>query len=238
MKSFLCGHESAERCEPAPGERCARANHTGVRLEFGTRSKESSPTEFVGVSSHADASRVECAMVRLLDEEAGERADFGKMVSLDTMVVESRGGTPKLRRRPSASAGWATRRNRFYGQDPPPLSGLPASIGREAAEGADLTTFAAFSAYSGSNADAPPETGLAKSLFSSATYDRSVRRACATCVCSGSAGLELSDLIAANRNAAECRRVRAFVDEAPGMPDEFRALRLKRRDGQFPGDTP
>jgi len=213
--------------------------------EFGNRSKESSPTWIVECPVTAGCfTSLNAPMVRLLDEEGeGKEPTSAEMVSLDTMVVDLSGGTPKLAAAvaPSLASSWLgyAQNPGFYGQDPP-LSAFPAfaaSIGREAAEGADLrseTIRRVLRLIPEKTAAHPPEDRTvlrAKSfLFFYALQDRYGREVFRRAVrhmlyARRERGLELSDLIAAfeqetQQNVAEF--VRLWM-KRPGVPDEFRA---------------
>jgi len=142
---------------------------------------------------------------------------------------------------PSLASSWLgyAQNPGFYGQDPP-LSAFPAfaaSIGREAAEGADLrseTIRRVLRLIPEKTAAHPPEDRTvlrAKSfLFFYALQDRYGREVFRRAVrhmlyARRERGLELSDLIAAfeqetQQNVAEF--VRLWM-KRPGVPDEFRA---------------
>jgi len=213
--------------------------------EFGDRSKESFPTWIVECPVAAGCfTSLNAPMVRLLEEEGeGKEATSAEMVSLDTLVVDLSGGTPKLAAAvaPSLASSWLgyAQNPGFYGQEPP-LSAFPAfaaSIGREAAEGADLrseTIRRVLRLIPEKTAPHHPEDRTvlrAKSfLFFYALQDRYGREVFRRAVrhmlyARRERGLELSDLIAAfeqetNRNVAEF--VRLWM-KRPGVPDEFRA---------------
>jgi len=157
--------------------------------------------------------------------------------------VDLSGGTPKLAAAvaPSLASSWLgyAQNPGFYGQEPP-LSAFPAfaaSIGREAAEGADLrseTIRRVLRLIPEKTAAHHPEDRIvlrAKSfLFFYALQDRYGREVFRRAVrhilyARRERGLELSDLIAAfeqetNQNVAEF--VRLWM-KRPGVPDEFRA---------------
>jgi hypothetical protein len=212
--------------------------------EFGNRSKESFPTWIVECPVAAGCfTSLNAPMVRLLDEEGeGKEPTSAEMVSLDTIVADLSGGTPKLAAAvaPSLASSWLgyAQNPGFYGQDPP-LSAFPAfaaSIGREAAEGADLrpeTIRRVLRLIPEKTAAHHPEDRTvlrAKSfLFFYALQDRYGREVFRRAVrhmlyARRERGLELSDLIAAfeqetHQNVAEF--VRLWM-KRPGVPDEFR----------------
>jgi hypothetical protein len=213
--------------------------------EFGNRSKESSPTWIVECPIVAGCfTNSNAPTVRILDEEGeGKEPASAEMVSLDTMVVDLSGGAPKLAAAvaPSLASSWLgyAQNPGFYEQDPP-LSAFPAfaaSIGREAAEGADSrseTIRRVLRLIPGKAAAHHPEERAvirAKSfLFFYALQDRYgpgvFRKAVRHMLYARrERGLELSDLIAAfeqetHQNVAEF--VRLWM-KRPGVPDEFRA---------------
>jgi hypothetical protein len=212
--------------------------------EFGNRSKDSFPTWIVECPVVAGCfTSLNAPMVRLLDEEGeGKEPTSAEMVSLDTMVVDLSGGTPKLAAAvaPSLASSWLgyAQNPGFYGQEPP-LSAFPAfaaSLGREVVEGADLrseTIRRVLRLIPQKTAAHRPEDRIvlrAKSfLFFYALQDRYGREVFRRAVrhmlyARRERGLELSDLIAAfeqetNQNVAEF--VRLWM-KRPGVPDEFR----------------
>jgi hypothetical protein len=166
------------------------------------------------------------------------------MVSPDAMVVDLGGGAPRVAATaaaPSLAAGWlGYAQNPGFFEQEPPLSALPAfaaSIGREAAEGADSRTETIRRALqlvpekAAAQVPEGPAVVRAKSfLFFYALqdhYGREVfRRAISHMLYARrERGLELSDLIGAfdqetHQNAAEF--VRVWM-KRPGVPEEFRA---------------
>src|SRR5437773_8208546 len=165
------------------------------------------------------------------------------MVSMDTMMVDLGSGTPKLAAAaaPSLASSWLgyAQNPGFYEQGPP-LSALPAfaaSIGQEAAEGADSRAETIRRALrlipdrAATHRQEDPTAVRAKSfLFFYALQDRYgqdvFRRAISHMLYARrERELEVSDLIAAfdqetHQSAAEF--VRLWM-KRPGVPEEFRA---------------
>jgi hypothetical protein len=209
---------------------------------FGTRGKNTSTTWIVecpvveGCFTNLNATTAE-----LLGEE--KEPASAEMVSPDSVMVDLRGGMPRLAvaAAPSLAASWLG-----YGQSPgfyeqePPLSALPAfaaSIGREAALGADARAETIRRALqlipekAVARGPEEPTVVRAKSfLFFYALQDRYgpevFRKAIIHMLQARKGrGLELGDLIAAfdqetNKDAAEF--VRMWM-KRPGVPEEFRA---------------
>jgi hypothetical protein len=177
-----------------------------------------------------------------LGGEENERV-FVEMVSLDTMMIDLSGGTPKVAAAaaPALASSWLgyAQNPGFYEQEPP-LSAFPAfaaSIGRQAAEGADSHAVAIRRVLrlipEKPEAHLPEDQAVlrAKSfLFFYALQDRYGREVFRSAVrhmlyARRERGLKLSDLIAAfeqetHQNVAEF--VRLWMKH-PGVPDEFRA---------------
>lgn len=174
------------------------------------------------------------------DEE--EEPNTAEMVSMDTMMVDLRSGTPKLAAAaaPSLASSWLgyAQNPGFYEQEPP-LSALPAfaaSIGKEAAEGMDSRAEAIRRALrlipekATAHRQEDPRAVRAKSfLFFYALQDRYGREVFRKAIshmlyARRERGFELSDLIAAfeqetHQNVAEF--VRLWM-KRPGVPEEFR----------------
>jgi hypothetical protein len=181
------------------------------------------------------------ATSKLLGKDENEPAS-AEMVSLDTMVVDVSLGTPKLAAAaaPSLASSWLgyAQSPGFYEQEPP-LSAFPAfaaSIGKEAAEGADARTETIRRALrlipeKAENRQPEDQAVLrAKSfLFFYALQDKYGREAFRNAMrnmldARRGRGFELSDLIAAferetHQNVAEF--VRLWM-KRPGVPDDFR----------------
>jgi len=181
------------------------------------------------------------ATAKLLGEDEKEPAS-AEMVSLDTVVVDLRLGTPKLAAvaAPSLASSWLgyAQSPGFYEQEPP-LSAFPAfaaSIGKEAAGGAEARTETIRRALrlipeKAENRQPEDQAVLrAKSfLFFYALQDKYGREAFRSAMrhmlnARRGRGFELSDLIAAferetHQNVAEF--VRLWM-KRPGVPDDFR----------------
>jgi hypothetical protein len=210
---------------------------------FGTRTKAPSATWIV-----------ECPVVpgcftlptRTMAELLGEKEEptVAEMVSPDTLMAGFGSGGPPIGGAavaPSLAASWLG-----YGQNPgffeqePPLSALPAfaaSIGRDAAEGADSRADTIRRALQlipekpgGHGPEAPAVVRAKSFLFFYALQDRYGREVFRKAIshmlqARRERGLELSDLIAAfeeetHENMAEF--VRLWM-KRPGVPEEFRA---------------
>ncbi len=209
---------------------------------FGARSKDSSTTWIVECPVTPGCfTNLNATMAKLLGE--GKESASAELVSPDTLMVDLKGGAPKLAvaATPSLAASWlGYAENPGFFEREPPLSALPAfaaSIGREAAEGTDSrmeTIRRALQLIPDDVAARRPEEPAvvrAKSfLFFYALEDRYgrdvFRRAISHMLYARrERELELSDLIAAfdqerNENAAEF--VRLWM-KRPGVPEEFRA---------------
>jgi hypothetical protein len=209
---------------------------------FGARSKDSSTTWIVECPVTPGCfTNLNATMTKLLGEE--KESASAELVSPDTLMVDLKGGAPKLAvaAAPSLAASWlGYAENPGFFEREPPLSALPAfaaSIGREAAEGTDSrmeTIRRALQLIPDDVAARRPEEPAvvrAKSfLFFYALEDRYgrdvFRRAISHMLYARrERELELSDLIAAfdqerNENAAEF--VRLWM-KRPGVPEEFRA---------------
>jgi hypothetical protein len=211
---------------------------------FGARTIESSATWIVECPVAAGCFTLPTRTTAvLLGEKEGE-STVAEMVSPDAMVVDLGGGAPRVAATaaaPSLAAGWlGYAQNPGFFEQEPPLSALPAfaaSIGREAAEGADSRTETIRRALqlvpekAAAQVPEGPAVVRAKSfLFFYALqdhYGREVfRRAISHMLYARrERGLELSDLIGAfdqetHQNAAEF--VRIWM-KRPGVPEEFRA---------------
>ena len=211
---------------------------------FGARTKEPSATWIV-----------ECPVVegcftlptRTTATLLGEREDeptLAEMVSPDALMVDQGSGAPQIgaaAAAPSLAASWlGYAQNPGFFEQEPPLSALPAfaaSIGREAAEGADSRAATIRRALqlipekAGARGPEEPAVVRAKSfLFFYALQDRYGREVFRKAIshmlqARRERGLELSDLIAAfeeetHQNVAEF--VRLWM-KRPGVPEEFRA---------------
>ena len=209
---------------------------------FGARSKNLSTTWIVecpvvdGCFTNLNATTAE-----LLGEE--KEPVSAEMVSPDTMMVDLRGGMPRLAvaAAPSLAASWLgyAQSPGFYEQEPP-LSALPAfaaSIGREAAKGTDTRTETIRRALqlipekAADHGQEEPTVLRAKSfLFFYALQDRYGREVFRKAIihmlqARKERGLGLDDLIAAfdqetKQDSAEF--VRMWM-KRPGVPEEFRA---------------
>ena len=209
---------------------------------FGTRTKEPSATWIVECPMAAGCFTNLNPLTGELLGEGEEEPISAEMISPDTMMVDLRGGAPKLAAAaaPSLAASWLgyAQNPGFYEQDPP-LSLLPAfaaSIGREAAEGGDSRseTIRRVLRLIPERAEAHGEKDQAilraKSfLFFYALQDRWGREVFRKAIhhmleARTKRGLELSDLIAAfdqetHENTAEF--VRRWMKQQ-GIPDDFR----------------
>jgi hypothetical protein len=210
---------------------------------FGERNRASEQTWIVECPVIANCfTNLNPVTAELLGAGENEPAT-AEMISQDTMVVDFSGGPPKLAASaaPSLAASWLG-----YGQNPaffeqaPPLSLLPAfaaSIGREAAAGAESRKETIRNALHLIPADAKPRQAespavqRAKSfLFFYALQDRYGREVFRKATehmfyARRGRGFELSDLIAAfeeetHQNVAEF--VRVWMKH-PGVPEDFRA---------------
>lgn len=209
---------------------------------FGARSKDTSTTWIVECPVSAGCfTNLNAWTEKLVGDE--KESVSGETVSVDTMMVDLSGGIPKLvvAAAPSLTASWLgyAQPPGFYEQEPP-LSALPvfaASIGREAAEGADSRAESirrALQLIPEKAAARRPEDAAvvrAKSLlFFYALQDRYGREVFRRAIshmlyARRERGFELSDLIAAfdqetHESAAEF--VRIWM-KRPGVPEEFRA---------------
>jgi hypothetical protein len=210
---------------------------------FGARSKDSSTMWIVECPAVTGCfTSLDPSTARLLgdDEKAPTSAET---VSLDTVMVDLSGGTPKLvvAAAPSLAASWLgyAQSPGFYGQEPP-LSAFPAfaaSIGREAVERENSRTETIRRLLQlipeKAAARGPENTTVSRAnslLFFYALEDRYGRDVFRKAIshmlyARRERGLELSDLIAAfdeetHGNAAEF--VRLWM-KRPGVPEEFRA---------------
>jgi hypothetical protein len=208
---------------------------------FGTRAKKPQPFWIVECPVPAGCfTAAESGYANLLSAEPG--AASSELASLDTLLVDSGGGAPKLAAAaPGLAASWLG-----YGQNPgfydqqPPLSAFPAfasALGQEAIDGPSSRTETIRRALRmiprGATARKPEnETVLrAKSfLFFYALQERygreTFRHAMIHMLSARQGrGFDLDDLIAAfeeetHQNVAEF--VRVWM-KRPGVPDEFRA---------------
>jgi hypothetical protein len=209
---------------------------------FGAQAKESSATWIVECPVVAGCfTNFNPTTAKLLGEDEKEPTT-AEMVSQDTIVVDMSGGTAALAvsAAPSLASSWLgyAQNPGFYEQDPP-LSVFPAfaaSVGREAAEGADSRAEAIrrvlrlIPAKMEPHAEESPAVVRAKSLlFFYALQDKYGREVFRTAIqhmlyARRGRGFELSDLIAAfeqetHQNVAEF--VRLWMKQ-PGIPDDFR----------------
>jgi hypothetical protein len=211
---------------------------------FGARTKEPSATWIVECPVAQGCFTLPTRTNAVLLGETEEEPTLAEMVSPDVLMVDLGSGAPQIEGAavaPSLAASWLG-----YGQSPgffdqkPPLSALPAfaaSIGREAAEGADSRAATIRRALqlipekAGARGPEEPAVVRAKSfLFFYALqdwYGREVFRKAISHMLQArrERGLELSDLIAAfeeetHENVAEF--VRLWM-KRPGVPEEFRA---------------
>lgn len=209
---------------------------------FGARKTEASTTWIVECPVVAGCfTNLNPATAKLLGEEEKEPVT-AEMVSQDTMVVDLSGGAPKLAAAaaPLLAASWlGYAQNPGFYEQAPPLSLFPAfaaSIGREAAEGAESRAETIRRALrlipekAERHAAEDPVVLRAKSfLFFYGLQDRYGREMFRNAIqhmldARSGRGLELSDLIAAfdqetHENAAEF--VRIWM-KRPGVPDDFR----------------
>ena len=177
----------------------------------------------------------------LLGEEAA--ATTAELASLDTLMVDASGGTPKLAAiaAPSLAASWLG-----YGQNPgffeqdPPLTELPAfaaAVGREAVDGASVRSETIRRALhhipqntAATEKDTPDMLRAKSFLFFYALQDRYGQEAFRNAIhhmldARRGKGFDLDDLIAAfgqetHQNVAEF--VRLWMKH-PGVPPDFRA---------------
>jgi len=210
---------------------------------FGERSNESSQTWIVECPAVVGCfTNLSPALAKLLGEEEKQPAT-AEVISPDTLVVDLSGGVPKLAAAaaPALASSWLG-----YGQSPgfyeqgPPLTAFPqfaASIGRDAAEGADTRAetirraLRLIPAKAASEEQERQAVLRAKSfLFFYALQDRYGQEAFRRAVnhmlyARRGRNFELSDLIAAfeqetHQNVAEF--VRIWM-KRPGVPEDFRA---------------
>ena len=209
---------------------------------FGARTRKSSSTWMVECPVAAGCfTRSTRARTLVRDDEQAE-PNTAEMVSMDTMMVDLGSGTPKLAAAaaPSLASSWLgyAQNPGFYEQEPP-LSALPAfaaSIGQEAAEGADSRAETIRRALrliperAAAHRQEDPTAVRAKSfLFFYAlqdNYGREVFRKAISHMLYArrERGFALNDLIAAfeqetHQNVAEF--VRLWM-KRPGVPEEFR----------------
>jgi hypothetical protein len=216
----------------------------GYDAVFGARTKEPSATWIVECPVAEGCFTLPTRTTAVLLGEREEEPTLAEMVSPDTLMVDFGSGAPQIEGAavaPSLAASWLG-----YGQNPgffdqePPLSALPAfaaSIGREAAEGADSRAETIRRALQlipekhGARGPEEPAVVRAKSfLFFYALQDRYGREVFRKAIshmlqARRERGLELSDLIGAfeeetHENVAEV--VRLWM-KRPGVPEEFRA---------------
>jgi hypothetical protein len=214
---------------------------------FGTRTKEPSATWIaecpVAVGCFTLPTRTTAVLLGEKEEPA-----MAEMVSLDTLMVNLGSGAPLIEGAaiaPSLAASWLGYwQNPGFFEPEPPLSALPAfaaSIGREAAEGADSRAETIRRALQlipekpGVRGPEEPAVVRVKSfLFFYALLDRYGREVFRKAInhmlqARRERDLELSDLIAAfeeetHENMAEF--VRLWM-KRPGVPEEFRAHYLE-----------
>ena len=211
---------------------------------FGARSKDSSTTYIVECPAAAAGcfTNFNPSTTTLLGNDEKEPTS-AETVSLDTVMVDLSGGTRKLAiaTAPSLASSWLgyAQNPGFYEQEAP-LSALPsfaASIGQEAAEGADSRAktirrmLRMIPEKAAASLPEEPAVVRAKSLlFFYALQDRYGREVFRRAIshmlyARRERRFELSDLIAAfeqetHQNAAEF--VRLWM-KRPGVPEEFRA---------------
>lgn len=210
---------------------------------FGARDKDSSETWIVECPVVSGCfTNLNPATAKLLGEEEKEPVS-AEMVSMDTMMVDFSGGAPKLAAAaaPSLAASWlGYAQNPAFYEEGPPLSALPAfaaSIGRDAAEGADSRAATIRRALrlipekAEAHHEEDPAVLRAKSfLFFYGLQDRYGREVFRKAIghmlyARKERGIDLVDLIAAfeqetHQNVAEF--VRVWM-KRPGVPEEFRA---------------
>ena len=209
---------------------------------FGARTKESSTMWVVECPAAGYFTNFNFSTTTLLGYDEKEPA-LAEAVSPDTVMVDLSAGTRKLAvaTAPSLASSWlGYARNPGFHAEEPPLSALPAfaaSIGKEAAEGADsrVETIRRMLRRIPEKATAhwpeDPTVVRAKSLlFFYALQDRYGREVFRKAIrhmlyARRERGLDLSDLIAAfdqetHQNNAEF--VRIWM-KRPGVPEEFRA---------------
>jgi hypothetical protein len=211
---------------------------------FGARTKEPSATWIVECPVAEGCFTLPTRTTAVLLGERKEEPTLAEMVSPDTLMVNLGSGAPQIGGAavaPSLAASWLgyAQNPGFFDQEPP-LSALPAfaaSIGREAAEGADSRAETIRRALQlipenpGARGPEEPAVVRAKSfLFFYALQDRYGREVFRKAIshmlqARRERGLELSDLIAAfdeetHENTAEV--VRLWM-KRPGVPEEFRA---------------
>src|SRR5437899_3053003 len=213
--------------------------------EFGNRSKESFLTWIVECPVAAGCfTSSNAPMVRLLEEEGeGKEPTSAEMASLDTMVVDLSGGTPKLAAAvaPSLASSWlGYAQNPGFYEQKPPLSLFPAfaaALGHDAAQGTESREETIRRALrliptngKPKQEDDPAVLRVKSFLFFYALQDRygqEVFRKATQYMLDArrERGFELSDLIAAFERETH-QTVAEFVRlwmKRPGVPEEFRA---------------
>ncbi len=210
---------------------------------FGTRTKEPSATWIAECPVAQGCFTLPTRTTAVLLGEKEEPA-MAEMVSPDTLMADLGSGAPQIEGAavaPSLAASWLGYwQNPGFFEPEPPLSALPAfaaSIGREAAEGADSRAETIRRALQlipekpGARGPEEPAVVRAKSfLFFYALQDRYGREVFRKAInhmlqARRERDLELNDLIAAfeeetHENMAEF--VRLWM-KRPGVPEEFRA---------------
>jgi hypothetical protein len=210
---------------------------------FGERRKDSSQTWIVECPVVAGCfTNLNPLTAKLLGGDESERTT-AEMISLDTMVVDFSGGTPKLAAAaaPSLAASWlGYAQNPGFFEQKPPLSLFPAfaaALGHDAAQGTESREETIRRALrliptngKPHQEDDPAVLRVKSFLFFYALQDRygqeAFRKATQYMLYARrERGFELSDLIAAferetHQNVAEF--VRQWMKQ-PGVPEEFRA---------------
>ena len=211
---------------------------------FGSRTKEPSATWIVECPVADGCFTLPTRTTATLLGEKEEEPTLAEMISPETLMVDLGSGASKIGGAavaPSLAASWLGYwQNPGFFEQEPPLSALPAfaaSIGREAAEGADSRAETIRRALqlipekAGARGPEEPAVVRAKSfLFFYGLQDRYGREVFRKAIshmlqARRERGLELSDLIAAfdeetHENTAEF--VRLWM-KRPGVPEDFRS---------------
>jgi hypothetical protein len=221
---------------------------------FGERGKESSQTWIVECPVTAGCfTKLNPVTAKLLGEDENERTT-AEMISGDTMMVDLSGGTPKLAAAaaPSLAASWlGYAQNPGFFEQELPLALLPAfaaSIGSDAAEGADARGETILNALRLVPMDGKPDQPEARAVLRAKSflffyglqdrYGKEVFRKATghMLYARRGKGFGLDDLIAAfeeetHQNVAEF--VRQWMKQ-PGVPKGFR----ERYAGTAAADNP
>jgi hypothetical protein len=221
---------------------------------FGERGKESSQTWIVECPVTAGCfTKLNPVTAKLLGEDENERTT-AEMISGDTMMVDLSGGTPKLAAAaaPSLAASWlGYAQNPGFFEQELPLALLPAfaaSIGSDAAEGADARGETILNVLRLVPMDGKPDQPEARAVLRAKSflffyglqdrYGKEVFRKATghMLYARRGKGFGLDDLIAAfeeetHQNVAEF--VRQWMKQ-PGVPKEFR----ERYAGTAAADNP